>query len=45
LTFIATQSIPTVSSLPSASASTSLVPTPSVDNAMPRFGATSITLA
>jgi hypothetical protein len=45
LTFIATQSMPTVSNRPAAWATRSLVPTPSVEMAMPRSGETGITLA
>ena len=45
LTFIATQSIPTVVKRRARSATITLVPTPSVHSAIPRFGATSITLA
>ena len=44
-TFIATQSIPTVSKRRSASATSTFVPTPSVDSAIPRPGATSSTFA
>jgi hypothetical protein len=45
LTFIATQSIPTVSQRPIRSASTSFVPTPSVVIASPRRSSSRITLA
>jgi hypothetical protein len=45
LTFIATQSIPTVSNLPSSSATTSLVPTPSVEKAIPLRSSNLTTLA
>jgi hypothetical protein len=45
LTFIATQSMPTVSMRPVCSATTSFEPTPSVANAMPRSSVTRITLA
>jgi hypothetical protein len=40
LTFMATQSMPTVSRRSACSATTIFEPTPSVDTAMPRFGAT-----
>jgi hypothetical protein len=45
LTFIATQSMPTVSRRPVSSATTSFEPTPSVANAMPSSSLTRSTLA
>jgi hypothetical protein len=45
LTFIATQSMPTVSSCSASCATSSFVPTPSVDMATPRLGATGTTFA
>jgi hypothetical protein len=45
LTFIATQSMPIVSKRPVCSATITLEPTLSVASAIPRFGATSTTLA
>jgi hypothetical protein len=45
LTFIAMQSMPTVSRRSACSATTIFEPTPSVDIAMPRLSATRSTLA